>query len=190
VDIYLIRHTRPDLGPGICYGQLDVALAPDCEGDIAAVSARLGAAAGAPVVTPSTQRCRRLADALAAVRASRVVVEERLRELDFGEWEGLPWDEIPRVQTDVWTRDIWNQAAPGGESYAALHERVAAAWETLEARADPVLLVVAPAGPLRTLLTVALDLPPDAFMRMHLDYGGIAKLCDSTGGWRLDFSNR
>ena len=161
---------------------------------MAALAERLkppaGVPAGAPVVAPRALRCQRLAAVLAAALDSRIVIEDRLRELDFGDWEGLDWDAIPSVQTDVWARDIWSQSAPGGESYAALHERVGAAWESLLGGREQALLVVCPAGPLRALLTIALELPADAFMRIHVDYGGIAKLSDATGGWRLDFSNR
>ena len=46
------------------------------------------------------------------------------------------------------------------------------------------------AGPLRALITIALELPVDSSLRFHLDYGGIAKLSTSTGAWRLDFANR
>jgi alpha-ribazole phosphatase len=190
MDIYLIRHTRPALAPGVCYGQLDVGLPADFLEQAAAVQARAALPADAPIVTPKAERCRRLADHLAAARGARVTVDDRLRDLDFGEWEGQRWDEIPRVQTTVWSRDIWNQTAPGGESYAALHERVRAVWESLTGGEEAALSIVAPAGPLRALMTVALELPADAFVRLHLDYGGIAKLADASGGWRLEYSNR
>ncbi len=94
------------------------------------------------------------------------------------------------MQTHAWARDIWNQAAPGGESYAAMHERVRAAWQGLPLEGAGPLAIVGPAGPLRAIMIIALELPADAFVRMHLDYGGIARLSDATGGWRLDFSNR
>jgi alpha-ribazole phosphatase len=190
MDVYLIRHTRPNLQAGICYGQLDVELAADFDAEARRLAACLALPRGAPVVTPLTQRCRRLAEFLAREHQAKLVVEDRLRELDFGAWEGQPWDAIPRVQTDVWSRDIWNQSAPQGESYASLHERVSAAWEALLPVGGDALLIVGPAGPLRALLTIALELPAEAFVRLHLDYGGIAKLSDSTGGWRLEFSNR
>ncbi len=120
----------------------------------------------------------------------KLIVDDRLRELDFGDWEGRPWTGIPRAQTDVWSRDVWNRSAPGGESYAAMHARVGAAWEALVSGGDEALVLVGHAGPLRALITIALELPVEAFIRIHLDYGGIAKLSDRTGGWRLEFSNR
>ncbi|HUX73044.1 MAG TPA: histidine phosphatase family protein [Steroidobacteraceae bacterium] len=188
MDLYLIRHTRPAIDSGICYGRLDVALPPD----FAVPAARLQEALppGVPLVTAEAQRCRLLAAHLATALRSKLTVDDRLRELDFGEWEGRPWHEIPRAQTDAWTKDVWNHAAPGGESYAAMYARVRAVWETLLDRDLEALALIGSAGPLRALLTIALELPTDAFVRLHLDYGGIAKLSDATGGWRLEFANR
>jgi alpha-ribazole phosphatase len=188
VDVYLIRHTAPDIAAGMCFGRLDVGVLPD----VLEAAERLRALlpATVPVVTNDSQRCRRLATLLAGMLDSRLIVEERLREIDFGAWEGRAWKEIPRAQTDVWSRDIWNNSAPEGETYAAMHSRVLAAWETLLLLDAPALVIVGCAGPLRALMTIALELPAEAFVRLHLDYGGIARLCDASGGWKLEFSNR
>ena len=178
MDIYLIRHTRLDIGLPEGYAS-EAARLPALLPDVAAT-----------IVTSNAQRCRRLADLLAAPHNSRVTIDDRLRELDFGDWEGRPWSDIPKIQTTVWAKDVWNQSAPGGESYSGMHARVSAAWESLLLIADETLVVVGHAGPLRALLTIALELPAESFIRFHLDYGGIARLSDAPGGWRLDFANR
>lgn len=189
MDIYLIRHTRPDIAPGVCYGRLDVGLPADYAGEASRLPSLLPQAV-ATVVTSNALRCRRLADFLAAPLHAKVTTDDRLRELDFGQWEGHAWSDIPKIQTSVWARDVWNQSAPDGESYSELHARVSAAWESLLLIADEALIVVGHAGPLRALMTIALELPADSFIRFHLDYGGVAKLSDASGGWRLDFANR
>ena len=188
MDVYLIRHTRPDVDPEVCHGRLDVPPAADFPAGAQHVLAALPAAT--PLVTAAACRCRRLADHLAEALGSSVSVDDRLREMDFGRWEGRRWRDIPRAQTDAWSREFWSQPPPDGEAYASMHARVAAAWEAMLARSDEALAVVGPIGPLRALLTIALDLPPEAFVRVHLDHGGVTKLSDATGGWRLDYSNR
>ena len=54
---------------------------------------------------------------------------DELKELTFGEWEGLTWEEIAdfnaKAERDR-QRDKWRYTPPGGESYAALAERIAA----------------------------------------------------------------
>jgi alpha-ribazole phosphatase len=188
MDIYLVRHTRPDIAVGVCYGRLDVALPANFETEAAVVQTRLPAARS--IVTNDSERCRRLAVFLADACEARLVVDDRLRELDFGDWEGQSWEDIPRAQTDAWTKDIWNHSAPDGETYASLHARVSAAWESLLLIDEEALVIVGHAGPLRALLTIALELPPESFIRIHLDYGGISRLSDTAGGWRLDYANR
>jgi alpha-ribazole phosphatase len=188
MDVYLIRHTRSDVASGLCYGRSDVPLS----GDFTAQAARLAPLlpGGARVVSAPATRCTALAEHLGAALATKPGIDSRLAELDFGLWEGVPWADIPRVQTDVWARDVWNNAPPGGETYAALHARVEAAWESLLATGPEVAVIVGSIGPLRSLMTIILELPVDSFLRFNVDHGGISKLSDSTGGWRLDYSNR
>lgn len=71
--------------------------------------------------------------------------DPRLLELDFGAWEGRPWDAIPRSESDPWAVDPVNRAPPGGEPFATLHARVAAVLATVLAGA----VLVCHAGPIR-----------------------------------------
>ena len=73
------------------------------------------------VWTSPARRCRLVADAVGPHRA-----DERLQELDFGSWEGLAWDDVPRASLDDWAADPLGFAPPGGESGAALIARVQA----------------------------------------------------------------
>ena len=55
-------------------------------------------------------------------------VDERLKELSFGAWEGLTWKEVRAREPQAAAgrqRDKWNYVPPGGESYAMLADRVA-----------------------------------------------------------------
>ncbi|MGA2777397.1 MAG: histidine phosphatase family protein [Steroidobacteraceae bacterium] len=188
MDVFLIRHTKPENSAGLCYGRLDLGVGPD----FAAAAERLPPhlPKQAPIVTTDAQRCMRLAAYLSVELGSPLRVDARLQELNFGQWEGRLWADIPRVQTDVWARDVWGLSPPGGETYAELFARLGAAWESLLQSQAESLMVVGTAGPLRALIAIALELPVDSSLRFHLDYGGFAKLSDSTGGWRLDFANR
>ena len=188
MDVYLIRHTRPDLDGARCYGRLDADLAPGWGEEAGALAGRLPD--DCPIVTSPDQRCRQLAEVLAAGAMARIVVEADLQDLDFGTWEGLAWADIPRHETTWWASDLWNRAPPGGETYAALHARALAAWaRILVLNADRVL-VVSNAGPLRALLTIALELPPASFVRFHLGHGSVSLLSGDSRGWRLEYANR
>lgn len=139
----LIRHPRPDVAPGICYGRLDLGLPPEASDEISGALSALEPAC--VVVSSPARRCLALAEALAARDGVRVRIDERLHELDFGAWEGIAWDAIDRRASDPWAADPWTVAPPGGETFAALHARVAGAL----ADAPPGAVLVTHAGPIR-----------------------------------------
>ena len=106
LTLILVRHTPVLVAPGTCYGRLDVPLRAESVVDIAAVVARLGGVRPDTVRTSPSSRCRVLADAIAVARGGVVMEDARLRELDFGAWEGLAWDDVPRAALDLWAADL------------------------------------------------------------------------------------
>lgn len=107
----LLRHTQPDVAAGICYGRSDLDLAP-CFADTARGIIDTLPDVSRIVSSPLT-RCLRLAQFVAQARALPLHIDPRLSEMDFGTWEGQPWDAIPRDQLDAWARDILH-ARPHG----------------------------------------------------------------------------
>ena len=61
-------------------------------------------------------RCLELARELATPRKPRV--SDDLVELDFGAWEGTPWEAVPRDELNAWAADVWGYRPGGGESAA------------------------------------------------------------------------
>lgn len=55
-------------------------------------------------------------------------VDEALKEMDFGRWDGRPWSDIPRDDFERWMGDFCGFRFDGGESLQALLGR-AAAWQ-------------------------------------------------------------
>jgi alpha-ribazole phosphatase len=105
----------------------------------------------ARVYSSPAARCRELALPIAAHLALTLEVDERLQELDFGEWEGRTWNDIEtkdaaRFQT--WANDWRSAVPPKGESIVALERRVAQFMNDL---AQKPVLVVTHAGPIRAL---------------------------------------
>ncbi|HVH01414.1 MAG TPA: histidine phosphatase family protein [Amaricoccus sp.] len=151
MPLTLLRHTAPAVGPEVCYGASDVALAPGFDAEAAAVLARLPRTAR--IVTSPLARCARLADFLGARLGVPVTVDPDWRELDFGAWEGHPWPEIPTPEVEAWAADFMEARPHGGESVAMLLRRVRRAV----ARCCPeeTWLAVTHGGPIRAALFAA-----------------------------------
>ena len=131
--LWLVRHAAPLVAPGTCYGALDVPA--DAQATRAAAE-RLSTALppGARVAHSTLQRCELLAHDLQALRPDLTFAPDaRLREMDFGCWEGQTWDAIGKSAIDTWVAGFATHAPGGGESLAHMLHRVAAALQTAQA---------------------------------------------------------
>jgi alpha-ribazole phosphatase len=127
--LWLVRHAAPLVAPGICYGRLD--LEADAQATQQAARALAQALPARALLRHSPlRRCAQLADAVRALRPElRSQADARLQEMDFGAWEGKPWDALPRAELDAWAADLHAYAPGGGEPLAAMLERVQSALE-------------------------------------------------------------
>jgi alpha-ribazole phosphatase len=141
-----LRHPPLPQMRGRCYGRLDIALSAETFAS-AAATLRTDAADpplwSLPLISSPAQRCRGLAQACADGRG--FATDARLLEMDFGDWEGQPWADIPRDALDRWAGDVAGFRPPGGESFSDLIARVAAALDALQGPH----LIVAHAGVVR-----------------------------------------
>lgn len=118
----MLRHAQPLIAPGVCYGQLDVPADPSAT---LQTSLRFTRAMplGASIRYSPLQRCEQLAQALQAPD-SFLTADSRLQEMDFGAWEGQPWNTIGRSAIDAWSQALYDIAPGGGESLADMLLRV------------------------------------------------------------------
>jgi alpha-ribazole phosphatase len=158
MKLWLVRHARPLIEPGLCYGATDVAAdAQDTETCASALAQLLPQ--GLPVMSSPLQRCEQLALSLQGRRPDLVFAREaRLMEMDFGCWEGQRWDQIPRSAFDQWTAEFATFRFGGRESVNDLMLRVASARREAQ-RLAPEAVWITHAGVIRavTLQAQGLD---------------------------------
>ncbi|WP_159910864.1 histidine phosphatase family protein [Pantoea sp. 18069] len=144
--LWLVRHAAPLVAPGICYGRLD--LAADAQATQQAALALAQALPSHAVLRHSPlRRCAQLADAVRALRPElRSQADARLQEMDFGAWEGQPWDAVPRAELDAWASDLHSYAPGGGEPLAAMLARVQEALDERDGTEDADRVWISHAG--------------------------------------------
>jgi probable phosphoglycerate mutase len=127
------------------------------------------------VFTSPLARTRTTAESIADAAGARLLSDDRLVELDFGEWEGLTRAQIAdRSQEDRKLLERWAAdplcPAPGGESLAAVRDRIVDFADRLCAEhPGATVAVVSHMGPIKALICAALQLPLTGAGRLFLD---------------------
>ena len=173
--LILLRHTTPDVAPGICYGQTDLDVAESFETEAACVDAALPPFER--IVSSPLQRCLKLAEFISKRSNIPVTHDPRLMELDFGTWEGRAWSEIARSEIDAWAADFYHARPHGGESVAILRARVRTALEELSDQDRPTL-IVSHAGVIRAALARG-EAPED--FDTEIAFGGFITMSNTEG---------
>ena len=151
MKLHLLRHPRPAVDHGLCYGASDVPADAAALAQVLATLAEAGLPGSLPVYTSPLRRCRDLAAALAP---AVLRVDARLAEMDFGAWEMRSWSDIPRTDVDAWNADLLHYRPGGAENVMDVARRVAAFRSELLHANVPEALVVCHAGTIRLLLAM------------------------------------
>jgi broad specificity phosphatase PhoE len=136
----------------------------------------------AAVYTSPLQRALVTAEAIAAAQRLQPIVVDDLRELDFGEADGVPFEALPsELQRGLLERPT-EVRFPGGESYGELRARVTAACDEIVGRhPDAEVAVVSHAGAIRAALATWLSMADGAIFRLDQRYASI-NIVDWTDG--------
>lgn len=167
MKIYLVRHTRVDMPAGICYGNSDVALAETFEEEARKVREQLRDIPFGKTYSSPLRRCLLLAKEL----SGNAIIDERIREYDFGEWERRPWDDIyASDRGKEWFEDYINTACPQGESFRAMLDRVRRFIDSIP-ETDKNILIVTHAGIIRAFLILLENYTIDEAFDRKIAYG-------------------
>ena len=179
----LIRHgsTGP-ANKGRYLGSTDAPLGGDGEDQARALRSALPTPPFRCIASPMA---RTMATARIALdvdgRSEGTMIEKdpRLREVDFGEWEGLTFAEISArwpEEVGAWARLDPGFSFPGGESIAEFNERVDSMGRELAALPGDTVLVFTHGGVVRWLLCLWLGLGPEAALAFDIGPAAAAEL--------------
>lgn len=123
-----------------------------------------------------------------------VRADPRLRECEFGEWEGLTVTQIRERYTEIYKRyqvDSVNQRAPRGERLESLVERVGQAIDDIAARhPNDTVVVAAHGGTVHAAICHMIRASLYTFRKIRIDNCSITTFSlDSDGRWILEAMN-
>ncbi|CAL2063005.1 alpha-ribazole phosphatase [Tenacibaculum sp. 190524A05c] len=167
MEIVLVRHTTPDIAKGICYGQADLDVVATFEQEAELIVSSLKHYNFDSMYSSPLQRCKKLAHKI----GKDFIFDERLLELNFGDWELKPWDDIPKEEINPWMEDFVNQTPKNGESYVDLHKRTTSFIEEILKTSYDSVLIVTHAGVIRSLWAYFHQIPLEKSFDLKLEYG-------------------
>jgi alpha-ribazole phosphatase/probable phosphoglycerate mutase len=193
--LLLVRHGEVEAwARGRIYGKLDPSLSPEGHAQAEAAAARVAPLAPAALYVSPSLRAALTADAVARRCRLTPTVDARLRELEFGVFEGLTFAEAEARDPATW-RDWMERPGtvrfPGGECWDEVRSRAVEAADAIAA-AHPAaaVAVVTHGGIVRALLAEALGLPAERTFRMEVAFGSLTVLRREPFGWMVEAVNR
>lgn len=170
MEIYLIRHIEPNFEKGICYGQLDVPIPNNYKEIQAKIIKDIINDYDAVFSSPLT-RCKLLAVQI----SNKVVFDDRLMEVNFGNWEGMKWDDINVVELNNWMKNYIYIAPPNGESLNELVNRFSNFVTDLKKQNFKKVIIVTHAGIIRSAMHLFNYTPIDEIMMEKVVFGKMIK---------------
>ncbi len=196
MEIYLVRHTSVNAeDKKRCYGFSDVSLAPTFQEEIANTIGKLSIEIQQDTLLFSSplSRCMTLAQGIQqAFSIEKITEDERLKEMNFGDWEGLFWSDIPEEVTMPWMQDFVNVPTPNGENFVALATRANAFWQEITARysAKQQIVVTTHGGVIRSMISSLFEMELKNAFRFEISYGSITKISIRHGIPKVEYLNK
>lgn len=181
MEIYLIRHTTPNIEKGICYGQLDIDVTSSFEDEATKITTAITIETDTIVYSSPLKRCTKLASKF----SKNIIIDERLMELNFGNWENHKWDNIPKLELDLWMNDFVNVKIPNGEAYTDLFKRSNSIFDEITDSRAAKLIITTHAGVIRSILAKIKNVPLENSFDIKVEYGEIFKIKKQNNSYKI-----
>ena len=173
MKIYLIRHTSVNIIPGTCYGQSDVPLNASFPEEAEQTRKQLEGLVFDHVYTSPLSRAVKLATYCGYPDATR---DNRLMEINFGDWEMQRFDEITDPLINEWYENYYYVRPRNGESFQDQYQRVADFLNELRQKPYKQVAIFAHGGVLINAQIYAGTVKPEEAFGALTPYGGIIKI--------------
>ena len=178
-SIILVRHGSLEAQYDGCYiGSTDVPLSEVGMREAAALGTYLKPSTAGAIYASPLLRARQTAELVAqALPDVPVITEDLLREIDFGTWEGLRFEEICKrdpVGAERWANPDVGFGFPGGETLEAFYRRIGRIKQLLLLSEQEKIALVTHGGVIRSLICNILDVPYQKSLALKIDRGSVS----------------
>jgi broad specificity phosphatase PhoE len=172
--IAFVRHGQTELNKGgRLQGRLDAALSDLGSAQAAALGEGFASAPVARVLSSPLRRARDTAAAIAGAHGVAVEIDDRLIELDYGDWDGLALTDVPPESWAAWRADP-QFAPPNGERLSDVSARVAAFCA--DVLGDDLVIAVSHVSPIKAAVCAALRVDERTTWQMQLDVASVTRI--------------
>ncbi len=172
MELTVIRHTKVHNPEKLCYGHFDIAL------DLAVFNTEkerikniLNKTRFDAVYSSPINRCKLLAEHC----FPKVITDNRLKELDFGNWEGKPRNSIAAETNEFFSNYNFHKSCPNGESFFDLTLRVSSFINEIYSKYNnnSKIAIFTHSGPIKAFMSEINNMPPVKTFDTTINYGDI-----------------
>lgn len=192
--LWLVRHAEvEERYQGVFGGRIDMDLSPRGHEQAAALAAYLHERLPPALYASPMKRVQQTLSPLLNNGGPKPLLMTDLREVDFGVWTGLRWQDVQKafgISPFAWLEQLDRDAIPEAESARALRARLEPCLRLILARhAGQDVMIACHGGVIRMLLAILLNWPLTSFAAVEIDYASITQVLCGGGEAKLLLAN-
>lgn len=192
--LYLIRHGEVERAYHKVFGgRIDMELSPLGHDQVKALARFLHAAPPDALYASPMRRVQQTLAPLAEKTGLQPILMEGLREVDFGAWTGLSWDEVQNrhgVSAFTWLNQLEEGTIERAETVRDFRKRVELSLDQILAEAPgKTIAVICHGGVIRMILSILFDLPFRKMSMFEIEYASVSKIHYRPSKREIEFLN-
>lgn len=194
MNIYIVRHGQTHHNvKGQYYGKLDASLSQEGIRQMEKLRSSLKGIEFDSIYSSNTKRTLQSLQISGKHLYNKVQIDQRLSELNFGEFEGRTYQEICKIfpdQIESWNKDWKNFCPPNGEAFASFYKRIVSFFKDLLKKKENHILIMTHSGVIKAIYCYVLQNNPDLFWSFTTHNGKINIIKYEYGNLFIDSINK
>ena len=190
MKIYLLRHTSLNVPADTFYGQSDVDVSSNFMNEVNDIKIKLKQEnidfKNIVSFSSPLRRCTKLATKV----CENYKIDERLKELYFGDWELKPFSKISRKEIKKWQDNLMNYKIPNGESNSEFFKRCESFCREIILNCKNDIFIVAHAGSINCILSCLSKISFDKLVEENwkkIGYGSLTLIKKNYSKFTIEF---